>query len=155
MQYKRCGLRNGAKEFCLMMPRTCPTAGQERTKSTRKAKVLADTWWTKGKADTWQTRFGGAAKVDTKPDTGRDMADKVWRRGQTGLKADTWPTHAGHMADKAQRCGQSRLKANTWRTYGNTRRAQGGHMPNKVWRRGHHGLKTDTRLTQVGHMADT
>ena len=51
MQYKRCGLHNGAKEFCLRMPRRCPTAGQERAKSRGKAKALADTWWTKGKAD--------------------------------------------------------------------------------------------------------
>ena len=41
VQYKRCGLRNNAKEFCLLMPsRPCPTAGHERAKSRGKTEVI-------------------------------------------------------------------------------------------------------------------
>ena len=81
----------------LMMPRPCPTAGQERAKSRGKATASADTWWTKGKAadkvwrhgqrghmaDTWQAKFGDAAKADS----GRTQA------GYKADMADTWPTH--------------------------------------------------------------
>ena len=75
------------------------------------------------------------------------MADKVWRRSQTGHKAghkaDTGRDMAD-MADKVWRRGQSGLKANTradiWRT-------QGGHMADKV--------EAGTRRTRGGHMADT
>ena len=101
MRYKlkRCGLRNGAKEFCLMMPWTCRAAGQERTKS--KGKALADTWWAKGKADTWQTRFGGTASGDKGRTQGGHRprhGGHIWRRGQSGLKvdkADTGRTRGG------------------------------------------------------------
>ena len=145
MQYKHCGLRNGTKKFCLMMPRPCPTEGQERIKS--RGKALADTWWTKS------------------------MADKVWRRGQSkrkvdtgGHKADTRRTHGRHMADTWRTKG----KADTWQTrFGgaakrtqhghkaDTRQTHGGHMADKVWRRGYSELKVDTRQTRGGHMTDT
>ena len=85
------GLRNGAKEFCLLMPRPCPTAGQERAKSRGKAKALADIW------------------------PGGHMANKVWRRRRSGHKAghtrlkraqggrkeDTRQTHGGKFGGAA------------------------------------------------------
>ena len=101
-------VRKNFKEICLVMPQPCPTAGQERAKSRGKAKTLAGTWWTKGKADTQQTRFGGAAKMDTRQDTRR-------RQGRDR------PRHGGHMVDKAD-SGQTQgrtyggHKADTWRT---------------------------------------
>ena len=149
MQYKRGGLRNGAKELCLMMPRPCPTAGQERAKSGGKAKALADKWWTKGKVDTWQTRFGGAAKVDTRPDArrtqgkhkGGQMPDMRRTRGgqsletrpsrtQGGYRAEARPkrTLGGHKADRRTHGGQ-RLEARPKRT-------QGGHEADKLRGRG-------------------
>ena len=97
------------------MPRPCPTAGQERTKS-------------KG--------FSGHT-VDKRE--GGHMADKVWRRSQSGHQA-------GHKADTGQDM------ADTWRRPNLT---QGRHMADNVWPRGQSGLKADTWLTQVGHMADT
>ena len=85
-QYKPYGLRNGATEFCLMMPRPCPTAGQQWAGSAGKAKALAGRWWTKGKVDTWQPRVGGAAKMDSMQTQGRTYAgheeDELWGRGQ-------------------------------------------------------------------------
>ena len=51
--------------------------------------ALADTWWTKGKADTWQTRFGDTAKVDTRPDTRRTQG------GHGGHMAATWRAKGG------------------------------------------------------------
>ena len=66
---------------------------------------MAATRRTKGKAGTWQTRFGGVAKADT-----RQMADKFWGHGQSGLKRRT---QGGRMAEKVWRRGQSGLKADT------------------------------------------
>ena len=147
MQYKRCGLRNGVTEFCLMMPRPCPTAGQERTKS--RGKALADTWRTKGKVDTWQTRFGGHSqsghKAGHQADTGRDMA-----LAQGGHMADTWRTK-GKV--------DTWLKSVIWRTHGGQglearpKRTQGGHKADT--RRTHSGHTADTRRTHGGHTADT
>ena len=87
---------------------------------------MRDTRQTKGKEDTWQTRFGGTTKADTRrdgarrtwPTHGGHMADKIWRPhkadskrtpgGTQGrLKADIWGTQGGHMADKPRASGQS------------------------------------------------
>ena len=103
---------------------------------------MADTWRAKRKADTSQTRFGGAARVDTRPDIRQTcsghMADKVWRRGHRGLKADTGQTQGK----------QSGLKADTWLT-------QVGHMVD-TWRTRFGGaVKADSRRARDGYMADT
>ena len=121
------------------MPRPCPTTGQELTKT--RGKALAGTWWTKGKADTWQTRF----KLEARP---------KWRQGRTQADAGPgrWPTKTKFgEAAKAGRKPGHRLrhgghkdgrKADTSRTKLQT---QGGHMVDKVWKRGQSGLKPDTR----------
>ena len=136
MQYKRGGLRNGAKQLCLMMPRPCPTAGQERAKSRGKAKALADRWWTKGMARWTHGRQG----LEAQP---------KWTQGRTQVgHAETWQTHGGHIVVKVWRRGQSGHKANT-------RRTQGRHMAD-TWRpkrtQGKHkgGQMPDMRQTHGG-----
>ena len=103
---------------------------------------MADKVWRRGqsglkadakgqKADTWRTRFGGAAKADS-----RQTQGDTWRTRLGGAaKENSRPTHGGQSLGGP--------KADTWRT-------QGGHMADKVWRRGQSGFKTNTR----GHMAD-
>ena len=66
MQYKRCGLRNGTKEFCLMVPRPAP----QKAKSGQSPEASFS-----------------VHMVDKKQ--GGHMADKVWRHSQSGHKADT------------------------------------------------------------------
>ena len=94
MQYKRGGLRNGAKEFRLMMLRPCPTTGPGRAKSRGKAKALV---WRRGQsghmANTWRTKFGDAAIAESRQTQGRHEADSRRTRG-------------GHKADKLRGRGQ-------------------------------------------------
>ena len=85
-----------AKKLCLMMPRPCPTAGQERTKSRSKDKALAD----RQGLEPQPKRTQGRHMADASRSHGGRMADKVWRRGQSGFKADTRRARGGHMADK-------------------------------------------------------
>ena len=123
------------------------------------------------------TRFGGAAKVDTRPNTrwtqaetwrrrtpGKQMAGTCWTKFGGAAKADSRQTQGGHMsahmADRRRAHGSR--KADTWRTKGKADTWQtrfggaakvdkrGGHMADKVWRSCHRGLKADT-----GHMAGT
>ena len=49
------------------LPHSRPRAG--RVQGQGQFKALADIWRTKRQVDTWKTRFGGAAKVGTRPDT--------------------------------------------------------------------------------------
>ena len=127
--------------------------------------ALADTWWTKGRAvtwhnletqpghmaNTWRKKFGGAAKADSRQTQGRTQLRRT-QGGHGGQALEPRPkrTQGGHMAD-------------TWRTKAKADTLQtrfGGHNGHaeKVWRRGHRGLKghkADTRRTQGGHKADT
>ena len=131
----------------LMMPRPFPAADQERqspeawrggqnTRRThggqapRTVRALmrahgghkVDTRRTKGKADTWQTRFGGAAKADTRLDTRRDtrrthggqvLGARTQKADSKGAHmANTWRTRFGGAAKADSR----RTQADTWRT---------------------------------------
>ena len=93
MQYKRCGLRNGAKEFacwCHGPAPQQPKSGQSQARP-RLERIHG------GQKARW-------AKVDTRPDTGRDMADKGGKD-----MADTWlsdeRTQGKHKADSRQTQG--------------------------------------------------
>ena len=116
------------KTFFFMMPRPCPTTGHERTKST-------------GEGTAW-TRAGKADIPDTR---GAHRADKVWRRGQSGLKrhkANTWPTEGGHIADICGQVLEARPKRTPCRHMADT-------MADKVWRRGQSRIKADTTRTMA------
>ena len=87
--------------------------------------------------ESWGTRVGSAAKADTRRTQGGHcgrMADKIWRRGQSGHKANARRIHGGHKADKVRRRSQSGFetrfggaaKADTRRTQPDTWRTHGG-----------------------------
>ena len=123
------------------MPRPCPTAGQERTKSRGEAKAWAvDLRWQSGHvADTWKTQGGEKADGRHMPDTwqlkvlqggtqGRHMAEtrrtygrRSWRRSQPNLgsSGQGLETRAESMADT--------MAHNGGHTAGN-----GGHMADKL-----------------------
>ena len=66
------------------------------------------------------SRTQGGQSVETRlkrTQGGQNIADNVWRRGQSGLKVNTKRTHSGHKADKWRvwRRGQSGLKADKLR----------------------------------------
>ena len=66
---------------------------------------------------------------------------------------ETDQTHGGDMVDTHEvdtRGGQG-LEARPSALKADTRRTNGGHKADKVWRRGQSGIKADTRRT----MADT
>ena len=111
MQYKRCGLRNGAKDDATALPHSRPRADKverqgfsghmvdKRQVDTRQdiRRTQAETWQTKGKAD--------------------------WRRGQSGHTAGhqanarrTQRTKFGDAAIADSRRTQGRHEADTWRT---------------------------------------
>ena len=73
------------------------------------------------------TRFGGAAKANTRRTQGGHKADT--RQTQGGHKADTWRAQGGHMAGTRRTHAGQGLEARPKRT-------QGGHMADKLWERG-------------------
>ena len=143
MQYTRGELRNAEKEF-YFMPRPCPTAGHERTKSRGEG-----TWWT------WAGKewAHGGQRTDTWWTHTRETQEAygIWRQLEARPKRtrDTRRAHGGHQAD-------------TWRTNGkqgletglrDTRRTQGERTKalDKVWRRSQAHSKADTRRKYGGY----
>ena len=83
-------------------------------------------------ADTWYTKFGGAAKADSRQTPGRTYAGHIKTRFGGAAKIDSRQTRGRHMRTHAARGSQSGLKTNTR----DKRRIHGGHEADKLWGRG-------------------
>ena len=152
MQYKNGGLHNAEKNIlhdATALPHSRPRAGKVQRQGQGFSRHMADK--RQGiKVDTWQTRFGGAAKVDTTPDThrprhgghrpghGGQSLETQLKRTQGGHEADTWRTH-----------GAQSLEARPKQTQGKHQAGHGGHVVDKFGRPDQSGLKADTRQTHA------
>ena len=126
MQYKRCGLRNGEKEFGLMMPRPCRQQaksgqrpqGRPRLKRTHGGPVPTKSGHMSDnggqRAGAWRSHGGRMADMADAWRTGLETRPKWTQGGRIAVTWDTWRASFGVEAGADPRRTQGGQTLGMW-----------------------------------------